>query len=179
MAGGADVILIPEQPLTVERCCELIKRRHDRGKDFSIVVVSEGWQLQFESGDSRVVAGGTPMPLVTRGLGGIGGLLAAEIEAAPGSRRASPRSAMSSEAAPPPHTIGFWPHRFGLKAADLVLEGKFGMMASLRGDENHGGADRGRRGGTEDRAGGALPAGGGLFLGSGAPGSTLRAVWIG
>src|SRR6202795_5352789 len=43
LAGGADVILIPEQPLTVERCCELIQRRHDRGKDFSIVVVSEGW----------------------------------------------------------------------------------------------------------------------------------------
>ena len=42
MAGGADVILIPELPMTVERCCELIEQRHTRGKDFSIVVVSEG-----------------------------------------------------------------------------------------------------------------------------------------
>ena len=43
MAGGADVILIPELPLTVERCCEVIQPRHRRGKDFSIVVVSEGF----------------------------------------------------------------------------------------------------------------------------------------
>ncbi|MGH3103120.1 MAG: 6-phosphofructokinase, partial [Gaiellaceae bacterium] len=42
IAGGADVILIPEQPITVESACEEIRRRHRRGKDFSIVVVSEG-----------------------------------------------------------------------------------------------------------------------------------------
>ena len=56
MAGGADMILIPELPLTVERCCEVIRRRHARGKDFSIVVVSEGWELRFESGEARMVA---------------------------------------------------------------------------------------------------------------------------
>ena len=49
MAGGADVILIPEHAMTVERCCELITHRHARGKDFSIVVVSEGYQLTFAS----------------------------------------------------------------------------------------------------------------------------------
>src|ERR1051326_8614950 len=42
MAGGADVILIPEQPITVEQACEEVRRRHERGKGFSIVVVSEG-----------------------------------------------------------------------------------------------------------------------------------------
>ena len=43
LAGGADVVLIPEQPMSVERCCELIARAATpRGKDFSIVVVSEG-----------------------------------------------------------------------------------------------------------------------------------------
>jgi 6-phosphofructokinase 1 len=36
IAGGADVILIPEQPLTVEGCCAEVLRRHERGKDFSI-----------------------------------------------------------------------------------------------------------------------------------------------
>src|SRR5919198_3122559 len=55
IAGGADVILIPERPVTVERCCELIAKRHAKGKDFSIVVVSEGWELRFESGESRRV----------------------------------------------------------------------------------------------------------------------------
>ena len=42
IAGGADVILIPEQPVTVEDACSLLKKRHETGKDFSIVVVSEG-----------------------------------------------------------------------------------------------------------------------------------------
>src|SRR6266403_285585 len=45
IAGGADVILIPEQPITVEAACEELRRRHARGKSFSIVVVSEGCDL--------------------------------------------------------------------------------------------------------------------------------------
>src|SRR5215468_2065310 len=46
IAGGADVILIPEQPIPIEEACEDIQRRHERGKDFSIVVVSEGYELE-------------------------------------------------------------------------------------------------------------------------------------
>ena len=42
IAGGADVILIPEQPVTVEEACDDLRRRHERGKDFSIVVVERG-----------------------------------------------------------------------------------------------------------------------------------------
>src|SRR5206468_1059530 len=45
IAGGADVILIPEQPISVDECCDDLRRRHNRGKDFSIVVVSEGYEL--------------------------------------------------------------------------------------------------------------------------------------
>ena len=55
IAGGADVVLIPEFPLTVERCAELIRQRHTRGKDFSIVVVSEGWPLTREAGRRRAL----------------------------------------------------------------------------------------------------------------------------
>ena len=50
MAGGADVILIPEHPITIEEACADIQRRHERGKDFSIVVVSEGYELTYEIG---------------------------------------------------------------------------------------------------------------------------------
>src|ERR671939_15098 len=45
IAGGADVIMIPEHPVSIEDACEEIRRRHGRGKDFSIVVVSEGYEL--------------------------------------------------------------------------------------------------------------------------------------
>src|ERR671924_1299255 len=51
IAGGADVILIPEQPISVDECCDEIRHRHARGKDFSIVVVSEGYELGGEDGD--------------------------------------------------------------------------------------------------------------------------------
>ena len=47
VAGGADVILIPERPVLIEKVCELIRKRHRRGKDFSIVVVSEGAKVSF------------------------------------------------------------------------------------------------------------------------------------
>src|SRR5213075_1562615 len=46
IAGGADVILIPEQPMSIDECCNEIRHRHERGKDFSIVVVSEGYEIE-------------------------------------------------------------------------------------------------------------------------------------
>ena len=55
-AGGADVILIPEHPITIEEACTDIQRRHERGKDFSIVVVSEGYELTYASGEKQQIA---------------------------------------------------------------------------------------------------------------------------
>src|SRR5437867_1481295 len=49
IAGGADVILIPELPISLDEACDDIRRRHERGKDFSIVVVSEGFELDGAS----------------------------------------------------------------------------------------------------------------------------------
>ena len=60
IAGGADVILIPEQPVTVEEACDDLRRRHERGKDFSIVVVSVGYELTYKSGEKRQVAQEAP-----------------------------------------------------------------------------------------------------------------------
>src|SRR3989339_1560666 len=48
IAGGADIILIPELPIDIEEICALLRRRHQRGKTFSIVVVAEG--AQFKEG---------------------------------------------------------------------------------------------------------------------------------
>ncbi len=77
IAGGADVILIPEQPVTVEDACKEIEHRHSRGKDFSIVVVSEGYELTYDSGERRQVTqeGGDEFGHVR--LGGVGDQLAA------------------------------------------------------------------------------------------------------
>src|SRR3954466_10791010 len=56
IAGGADVILIPEKPVDLDDVENEIRRRHGRGKTFSIVVVSEGYELTYESGETRAVA---------------------------------------------------------------------------------------------------------------------------
>ena len=115
IAGGADVILIPEQPMTVEDACARLEKRHETGKDFSIVVVSEGYELTYASGEKTLVAG-EARPTDQFGhvvLGGVGGELAREIEHRTGYETASRCSAMSSGAAHPPRATAFWPRDTG------------------------------------------------------------------
>jgi phosphofructokinase-like protein len=136
IAGGADVILIPEQPITVERACDEIRRRHTRGKDFSIVVVSEGYELTYESGERRLVgqeARASDQFGHVR-LGGVGDALAAEIEARTGyETRVTVLGHVQRGGTPTPRDRVL-ATRYGLKAADLVQEGRFGRMAALHGD---------------------------------------------
>jgi ATP-dependent phosphofructokinase / diphosphate-dependent phosphofructokinase len=136
IAGGADVILIPEQPMTVEDCCEDIRRRHVAGKDFSIVVVSEGYELTYATGGSRSVTQEAPVDQFGHvRLGGIGDALAREIEARTGyETRVTVLGHVQRGGTPTPRDRVL-ATRFGLKAADLVHEGRFGMMAALQGDE--------------------------------------------
>ncbi len=135
MAGGADMILIPELPLTVERCCEVIRRRHGRGKDFSIVVVSEGWELRFESGDARMVASVETDAFGHRRLGGIGDMLAREIEARTGFETRVTTLGHVQRGGTPTARDRVLATRFGLKAAELVYAGRWGEMAAQRGSE--------------------------------------------
>jgi 6-phosphofructokinase 1 len=137
IAGGADVILIPEQPITVEDCCGVIEKRHAGGKDFSIVVVSEGYELTYASGERRLVAG-EPLPTDQFGharLGGVGDALAREIEERTGfETRVTVLGHVQRGGTPTPRDRVL-ATRYGLKAADLVTAGNFGRMAALRGDE--------------------------------------------
>jgi 6-phosphofructokinase 1 len=133
IAGGADVILIPEQPVTVEECCRMLQKRHDQGKDFSIVVVSEGYELTYESGESQLVAIGTDHYGRPR-LGGVGAVLANEIQERTGyETRVTTLGHVQRGGTPTAHDRVL-ATRFGLKAADLVHEGKFGRMAALDGN---------------------------------------------
>jgi 6-phosphofructokinase 1 len=137
IAGGADVILIPEQPITVEQACEEIRRRHSRGKDFSIVVVSEGYELTYESGEQRMVAQEAPATdqFGHVRLGGVGDALAHEIEERTGyETRVTVLGHVQRGGSPTPRDRVL-ATRYGLKAADLVHEGRFGRMAALHGDE--------------------------------------------
>jgi ATP-dependent phosphofructokinase / diphosphate-dependent phosphofructokinase len=137
IAGGADVILIPEQPVTVEDACALLEKRHAGGKDFSIVVVSEGYELTYASGEQQLVAA-EARPTDQFGhvvLGGVGGELAREIEERTGfETRVTVLGHVQRGGTPTPRDRVL-ATRYGLKAADLVDAGTFGRMAALHGDE--------------------------------------------
>jgi phosphofructokinase-like protein len=136
IAGGADVILIPEQPITVERACAELQRRHERGKDFSIVVVSEGYELTYESGHTQLVAeeARESDQFGHVRLGGVGDALARDIEERTGyETRVTVLGHVQRGGSPTPHDRVL-ATRYGLKAADLVHEGRFGQMAALHGD---------------------------------------------
>jgi phosphofructokinase-like protein len=136
IAGGADVILIPEHPLTVEEACVEIERRHARGKDFSIVVVSEGYELTYSSGESRMVAGEARATDQFGHVvfGGVGDVLAREIEARTGFETRVTVLGHVQRGGTPTARDRVLATRYGLRAAQLVHEGRFGLMAALHGD---------------------------------------------
>jgi ATP-dependent phosphofructokinase / diphosphate-dependent phosphofructokinase len=135
IAGGADAILIPERPITVEAACGELQRRHERGKDFSIVVVSEGYELTYESGEQRAVTQEAETDQFGHvRLGGVGEALARDIEERTGyETRVTVLGHVQRGGSPTPRDRVL-ATRFGLKAADLVEAGRFGRMAALHGD---------------------------------------------
>jgi phosphofructokinase-like protein len=131
IAGGADMILIPEQPVSIEDACKQLRRRHERGKDFSIVVVSEGYELEGLSEAGAVDQFGH----VSLSERGVGAALAHEIEARTGyETRVTVLGHVQRGGSPTPRDRVL-ATRYGLKAADLVEARKFGRMAALHGDD--------------------------------------------
>jgi ATP-dependent phosphofructokinase / diphosphate-dependent phosphofructokinase len=130
IAGGADVILIPEHPISVDEACDDIRRRHERGKDFSIVVVSEGYELEGLADEPETDEFGH----VRLSERGVGAQLAREIEERTGyETRVTVLGHVQRGGSPTPRDRVL-ATRYGLKAADLVDERRFGRMAALQGD---------------------------------------------
>jgi len=135
IAGGADVILIPEQPITVEDACDELNKRHGRGKNFSIVVVSEGYKLTYASGEQREVTQEATLDAFGHvRLGGVGEQLAREIEERTGFETRVTVLGHVQRGGSPTARDRILATRYGLKAADLAHERKFGRMAALNGD---------------------------------------------
>jgi 6-phosphofructokinase 1 len=135
IAGGADVILIPEQPITVEEACTELEKRHSRGKDFSIVVVSEGYKLTYASGEEREVTQEAELDAFGHvRLGGVGDQLAREIEGRTGYETRVTVLGHVQRGGTPTARDRVLATRYGLKAAELVQAGDFGKMAALQGD---------------------------------------------
>jgi 6-phosphofructokinase 1 len=119
----------------VEEACTELRKRHDRGKSFSIVVVSEGYRITFESGEQREVTRQAELDQFGHvRLGGVGEQLAQEIEARTGFETRVTVLGHVQRGGTPTARDRVLATRYGLKAADLVHEGSFGKMAALHGD---------------------------------------------
>jgi 6-phosphofructokinase 1 len=131
IAGGADAILIPEQPVDYEQVADGLRKRHARGKNFSIIVVSEGTELPGieDSGDTDQFGH------VTLSKRGVGDVLAREIEQRTGFETRVTVLGHVQRGGSPTARDRVLATRFGLKAAELAQAGQFGQMAALRGDD--------------------------------------------
>jgi 6-phosphofructokinase 1 len=132
LAGGADVILIPEMPFDIDEVCRLIRHRHQRGRYFSIVVAAEGatpkeGTLSLESGS--VDEFGHPR------LGGIGHVLEREIEDRTGFETRATVLGHVQRGGTPTAFDRVLATRLGLAAIDAVHDGAWGMMTALRSTE--------------------------------------------
>ena len=132
LAAGADVILIPEVPIDLDEVCAILKKSHDAGKLFSIVAAAEG--AQFKAGqvvlqEEKLDAFGHVR------LGGIGERLAEEIEKRTKFETRSTVLGHIQRGGSPTAFDRVLGTRFGYKAMEMILEKKFGCMASLQGTE--------------------------------------------
>lgn len=129
MAGGADVVLIPEIPIDIDEVCQAIKQRHDRGKNFSIVVVAEGAKLK----EQEILQEEKLDQFGHVRLGGIGRTLAEMIEEKTGFETRVTVLGHIQRGGTPSAYDRILGTRYGIKAVELVMSNKFGYMAALKG----------------------------------------------
>jgi len=133
LAAGADLILIPEEPFSVEDVVNFVKKKIESGQKSVVIVVAEGALIKGYKGpitkDVKVDQFGHVS------LGGIGAFLAKEIEKTLGVETRSVAPAHTIRGGSPTALDRIISTRLGLAAVDLVKEGKFGMMVALRAGE--------------------------------------------
>ncbi|MBJ6724206.1 6-phosphofructokinase [Geomesophilobacter sediminis] len=130
IAGGADVILVPEIPYDIEKVSSAIVARSKRGKRFSVVIVAEG---AYPKGGNRVVKEAAGGKVAVERLGGIGEMVSRELGGyLETDIRATVLGHLQRGGSPSmfDRCLG---SRFGVKAVELIQEGSFGRMVALRG----------------------------------------------
>lgn len=132
IAGGADVILVPEVPIDLDEVCRLLKYRYDHGKKFSIVVVAEGAHLP-EGGQATQ---GTSVDAFGHArLSGVAQALAEEIEKRTKYETRSVNLGHTQRGGTPTAYDRMLATRYGVAAIDLVHAGKFGRLVVLKGTQ--------------------------------------------
>ena len=134
IAGAADVILLPEIPYDINKIADKIKADKAKGKEFSIVAVSEGAKSLDGKQVILKVREDSPDPIR---LGGVGAVVADQLEKMVGSEaRATTLGHIQRGGVPTAHDRVL-SSRYGYAAVELCMKGEFGKMVALQGDEMH------------------------------------------
>jgi ATP-dependent phosphofructokinase / diphosphate-dependent phosphofructokinase len=133
IAGGADVILVPERPFDVDDVCARIKHRHEGGSTFSIVVVAEG--ATPKDGEIVTEFGGATDAFGHVRLGGIAVALEKAIEERTGYEARMTILGHVQRGGTPLAYDRVLGTRFGVAAVDAVTDGDSGKMVALKGTE--------------------------------------------
>jgi len=132
IAGGADAILIPEKPFDIEEVCEFIKRRQERGRNFSIIVVAEGAKPK---GGKEIVYSESVDEFGHIRFGGVGYFLGKEIEKCLGIETRVVVLGHLQRGGSPTAFDRVLATRYGIAAIDLVHRRRFGRMVALQGNK--------------------------------------------
>ncbi len=131
IAGGADVALIPEIPYNIEKVVEKINSRIKRGKRFSVVVVAEG--AKAKDGDITIESTrNNGQGVDNTKLGGIGDKVAKELERLTGLEARNTTLGYMQRGGTPTAFDRVLSTKYGAKAMELALEGKFGILTVLK-----------------------------------------------
>jgi phosphofructokinase-like protein len=132
LAGGADVILIPEKPFDIDEICECIRQRQKRGRNFSLIIVAEGAKPK---GGVEIVYSENLYEFGHIRLGGIGYYLGKEIEKSIGVETRVVVLGNLQRSGSPTAFDRILATRFGVAAVDLVHDKKFDRMVSIKGNK--------------------------------------------
>jgi 6-phosphofructokinase 1 len=135
IAGGADVILVPEVPMAIEDVADHVTQRHREGKDFSIVVAAEGYGLTRRSGERDAPPVQELDEYGYARLGGAGRVVADELQRLTGFATRVTVLGHVQRGGTPTARDRFLATRLGLRAAELADGGAWGRMAAVRGNE--------------------------------------------
>jgi phosphofructokinase-like protein len=133
LAGGADAILVPERPFSIDEVVAHLRRRHERGPNFSIVVVAEG--ATPSEGVLQIRESGATDAFGHARLGGIGVTLESEIEQRTGYESRVTILGHVQRGGTPVAYDRVLATRFGVAAMDAAAAGRFGAMVALSGTE--------------------------------------------
>lgn len=134
LAGGADMILIPEVPSDVDKVCRHLERRRAAGKDFSIIVVAEGVKLP-DLEEDRELGQLDAFGHARLDKRGVAEHLARQIEKRTGFESRVTVLGHLQRGGSPSVTDRVNGTRFGVAAVELIKEGKFGCMPAIKGNK--------------------------------------------